>query len=78
MIACANALMAAGATTINAIAIHALFPPKFMSTFTRVGIRSVRSTYSVAHFTNAFNLDEILTAALDKETASWNPAERLS
>ena len=36
-------------------------------TFVRAGIRSVRSTHSVPHPTNAISLDDIFVAALNKE-----------
>lgn len=65
--ACARALTAAGAKTIDAIVTHALFPPAAMDAFARAGIRSVRSTSSVLHPTNAFALDALLAAALQKE-----------
>jgi ribose-phosphate pyrophosphokinase len=69
MIACAGALMAAGATAINAVVIHALLSTKLMSAFGRVGIQSIRSTFSVPHLTNSFILDDILVTALSKETS---------
>ena len=67
MIACAKALAAAGTTTVDAIIVHALFAPELMGEFLRAGIRSVRSTDSVAHPTNAIALDGILSDALRKE-----------
>ncbi|MBM3553802.1 MAG: ribose-phosphate diphosphokinase [Alphaproteobacteria bacterium] len=65
--ACARALNAAGAKTIDAIVTHALFPPATMDAFARAGIRSVRSTTSVLHPSNAFALDALLAAALQNE-----------
>ena len=59
LIACAKALTAAGATAIDAIITHALFPPDMASEFARAGIRSIRSTSSVPHPTNAIPLDDM-------------------
>lgn len=67
LIACAKALEAAGATTIDAVITHALFPPAMAADFAGAGIRSVRSTSSVPHPTNAIPLDDILAAALRRE-----------
>ena len=64
LIACAKALAAAGATAIDAIVTHALFPPELVAEFVRAGIRSIRSTHSVPHPTNAIPLDDIFAAAL--------------
>ena len=65
--ACAEALAASGASSIEAIIVHALFPPAFMTEFGRAGIRSVRSTNSVPHPTNAIRLDDLLARALRRE-----------
>jgi ribose-phosphate pyrophosphokinase len=62
--ACARALTAAGAASIDAIATHALFPPETAAELARAGIRSVRSTNTVPHPTNAFALDALLGQAL--------------
>jgi ribose-phosphate pyrophosphokinase len=67
LIACTKALAAAGATAIDAIITHALFPPEMTPDFLRAGLRSIRSTTSVPHPTNAIALDDILAAALRKE-----------
>ena len=67
LMACAKALSAAGATAIDAVITHALFPPELISEFQRVGIRSLRSTSSVPHPTNAIALDAILADALRRE-----------
>jgi ribose-phosphate pyrophosphokinase len=67
IIACANALRAAGAKTIDAVITHALFPPELTTSFTAAGIRSIRSTSSVPHPTNAIQLDEIFATALRRE-----------
>lgn len=68
LMACAQALTKAGAMAIDAIITHALFRPAMLEDFRRSGIRSVRSTSSVPHPTNAIALDEVLAAALRKET----------
>jgi ribose-phosphate pyrophosphokinase len=67
LVACAKALTAAGSTTIDAIITHALFAPELVAEFLRAGIRSVRSTTSVLHPTNAIALDDVLADALRKE-----------
>ncbi len=67
LIACAKALHASGATTVDAVVTHALFAPELLGEFLRAGIRSVRSTDSVPHPTNAIALDAVLAAALSKE-----------
>jgi ribose-phosphate pyrophosphokinase len=67
LIACAEALTAAGATAVDAVITHALFPPEMATGFAAAGIRSVRSTSSVPHPTNAIPLDDILAAALRGE-----------
>lgn len=64
---CARALRAAGAATIDAIVTHALFAPTMAEEFARAGIRSIRSTGSVPHPTNAIPLDEVLAGALRRE-----------
>ena len=65
--ACARALTAAGATAVDAIITHALFPPDMATGFAKAGIRSIRSTSSVPHPTNAIPLDDIFAAALRSE-----------
>jgi ribose-phosphate pyrophosphokinase len=70
LIACAKALLAAGASTVDAVIIHALFPPEMMQSFRDAGIRSVRSTTSIPHPSNSFRLDSVLADALRKETGS--------
>jgi ribose-phosphate pyrophosphokinase len=67
LIACAKALNAAGATAVDAIMTHALFPPDMATEFANAGIRSVRSTSSVPHPTNAIPLDDVFAAALHSE-----------
>jgi ribose-phosphate pyrophosphokinase len=67
LMACAKALSVAGAGTIDAVITHALFPPEKISEFQRAGIRSLRSTNSVPHPSNAVALDAILADALRRE-----------
>ena len=64
---CAKALTAAGATAIDAVMTHALFSPDMTTEFAKAGIRSVRSTSSVPHPSNAIPLDDVLAAALRSE-----------
>ena len=64
LIACARALLSAGSRAIDAVVTHALFPPEMIRKFHEVGIRSIRSTTSVPHPSNAIALDEILAKAL--------------
>ena len=67
MMACARALSAAGATAIDAIVTHAMFPAILQHDMALAGIRSIRSTHSVPHPTNAFILDDLYVAALHGE-----------
>jgi len=67
LIAAARALAAAGATTIDAVITHALFPPEMAREFASAGIRSIRSTSSVPHPTNAIPLDDVFVEALRNE-----------
>ena len=67
LIACAKALLAAGATTVDAIITHALFPADLIASFKANGLSSIRSTHSVPHPTNAIELDAMFAAALRKE-----------
>jgi ribose-phosphate pyrophosphokinase len=67
LIACAKALAAAGAESIDAIVTHALFPAELGDELVRAGIRSIRSTHSVPHPTNAISLDGLFEAALRNE-----------
>jgi ribose-phosphate pyrophosphokinase len=69
LITCAKALIEAGAASIDAVITHALFPPTMLEEFNRAGIRSLRSTGSVPHPTNAIPLDGLLAAALRKEVS---------
>ncbi|MCF8475916.1 MAG: ribose-phosphate pyrophosphokinase [Pseudolabrys sp.] len=67
LLACGKILAAAGASTIDAIVTHALFPAELTPAFLAGGFRSVRSTCSVPHPTNAIELDAILGESLRKE-----------
>ncbi|MEH6952757.1 ribose-phosphate pyrophosphokinase (plasmid) [Nitrobacter sp. NHB1] len=67
LIACAKALSAAGATVVDAVVTHALFPPELMVALANVGIHSIRSTHSVPHATNTFVLDDLFASALHRE-----------
>lgn len=67
IVACARAALDAGAISVDAIIIHALFPLETMAELSNSGIRSIRSTTSVPHFTNAIVLDRVLSDALQTE-----------
>ena len=69
IIACAKALTAAGATAVDAVVTHALFPESVCDEMISSGIRSIRSTRSVPHVTNAIVLDELFADALRGELA---------
>jgi ribose-phosphate pyrophosphokinase len=68
--ACAKVLRAAGAKTVDAVVIHALFAPELLRSLFDAGIRSVKSTDSVPHPTNSIALETILADALRKELAA--------
>jgi ribose-phosphate pyrophosphokinase len=70
LIACTKALLAAGAIAVDAVVTHALFPSQMTQSFRDAGVRSIRSTTSVPHPTNAIALDGILADALRKEIGS--------
>jgi ribose-phosphate pyrophosphokinase len=65
--ACAKALQSAGVTAIDAVITHALFPTELVGTLFAAGVRSIKSTDSVPHPTNAIALDSVLAEALRKE-----------
>ncbi len=67
LVVAAKALKALGATSVDAVITHALFPPAMDAAFADAGIRSIRSTDSVPHSTNAIALDVTLAAALRSE-----------
>ncbi len=70
LIACAQTVRRAGATSVDAIITHALFPPQMLHDFSRAGMNSVRSTTSVPHPTNAIPLDGVLAQALRSEVTA--------
>jgi ribose-phosphate pyrophosphokinase len=74
LIACAQQLIAAGATRVDATITHALFLPEMAQAFKTAGIASVRSTDSVAHPTNAIALDELFAAVLRNELTTTGPS----
>ena len=65
--ACATALIAAGAIAVDAVVTHALFPEALCREMASSGIRSIRSTHSVPHSTNAIVLDRLFAEALNNE-----------
>ena len=69
LVACARSVIAAGATAVDAVVVHALFPPELTVDFARAGIRSVRSTTSIPHPTNAIPLDAVIAASLRREVS---------
>lgn len=64
---CAQKLKSLGATRIDVVITHALFPATLLDDFHQAGIRSVRSTTSVPHITNAISLSPVLIDALQRE-----------
>lgn len=70
LIACTKALLGAGAMAVDAVVIHALFPFQMTRAFRDAGVRSIRSTTSVLHPTNAIALDGIMADALRREVRS--------
>jgi ribose-phosphate pyrophosphokinase len=74
LVACASTLVSAGAAAIDVIVTHALFPPDALSEFASAGIRSICSTQSVPHPTNAIMLDDILMTALHREITAGSAA----
>lgn len=78
MTSCARAVIAAGAILVDAIVTHALFPKQLMEDFNKSGIRTLRSTTSVPHFTNAIALDRLLADALRPELIANRNEEKFS
>jgi len=78
MMSCARAVIAACAVSVDAIVTHALFPKQLMENFIKSGIRTVRSTTSVPHFTNAIALDRLLADALRPELIAARNKEKSS
>ena len=75
LVGCARNIIEAGAISVDAIVTHALFPPDTIGELVRAGIRSIRSTSSVPHPTNAIALDGVLAAALRNEIGDGDSAE---
>jgi len=71
----AKTLRAMGASAVDSVVTHALFPPEMIAAFTDAGIRSIRSSDSVPHPTNAIALGDILAAALGRELNPTFPLE---
>ncbi len=71
----AKALRAMSVTAVDAVVTHALFPPAMVTAFADAGIRSIRSTDSVPHPTNAIALDELLADALRSELSKTHLPE---
>lgn len=70
LISCAKALREACASTIDAIIVHALFVPELVGKLFAAGIRSVKSTDSVPHPSNAIALNGVLAEALHNEVGA--------
>ncbi len=68
MQACAQLLLDAGATRIEAMAVHAVCSPKDLARLRAAGISRVRSCDSIIHETNAIALAPLLAGALKQET----------
>lgn len=75
LIEAARALHARGARAVDAVVTHALFPPEMIARFAEAGIRSIRSTDSVPHPSNAIALDDTLAAALRCELGRTSSPE---
>ncbi|WP_420135207.1 ribose-phosphate pyrophosphokinase [Rhodopseudomonas sp.] len=67
LIACSKALHAAGASWVDAVITHALFPATMSRELAFAGLRSIRSTHTVPHFTNSIVLDDLFADALARE-----------
>jgi ribose-phosphate pyrophosphokinase len=67
LMACARALLDAGAIAVDAVVTHALFPEALCREMMSSGIRSIRSTHTVPHSTNAIALDGLFAEALNNE-----------
>lgn len=66
----AEALGRAGVTAIDAIVTHALHDEETAARLARAGIRSLRSSTSVPHPSNAISLTAMLAGALAREIAA--------
>lgn len=70
LIACSKALHAAGATFVDAVITHALFPQTRYRELAFAGLRSISSTHTVPNFTNGIVLDDLFVEALAGETGT--------
>jgi len=68
MQACARLLLGAGATHVEAMAVHAVCSAADLLRLREVGISRVRSCDSIIHETNAIALAPLLAGALTRET----------
>jgi len=64
LIACAQAALAAGAKSVDAYGVHALYPPQTAKAFAAAGIGAVKSCDGVPHPSNAVSLAPLLAAGL--------------
>ncbi len=64
----AEALLKAGAETVEVIAVHALCSDADLKAIRAASVSSIRSTDSVLHSTNAISLAPLLRSALREET----------
>ncbi|MCP9627237.1 ribose-phosphate pyrophosphokinase [Rhodopseudomonas palustris] len=70
LIACSKALHAAGAAWVDAVITHALFPTTMLRDLALAGLRSIRSTRTVPHFSSSIVLDDLFAEALAREISS--------
>lgn len=75
LVVAAKTLRMMGASAVDTVVTHALFPPAMIAAFTDAGIRSIRSSDSVPHPTNAIGLDALLAASLARELNPTIPPE---
>jgi ribose-phosphate pyrophosphokinase len=78
LIACTKALLAAGARAVDVIVTHALFPMELHDAMIGAGVRSIRSTRTVPHPSNAFPLDATLATALRSEIGDAGRREAMA
>lgn len=67
LMSCARALKSVGASVIDAVIVHALFPAAQIAQLESAGIRSVRSTDSLSHPSAVIPLAGVLASALHGE-----------
>ncbi|NNG05533.1 MAG: ribose-phosphate diphosphokinase, partial [Inquilinus sp.] len=65
LIDCASAALARGAGSVEALAVHALYPDDVSPLLDAAGIARIRSGDGVPHRSNAVSLHGVLAAALD-------------